>query len=135
MTHCIKYSDLITNNQILKQMETRTQFEIVAMIMTIDDVARGILRGEPIPREMRVMDVFADAYKAGIICNDLNERSQQRRYGDYSYMYQCPTTELRPVSGLLDDVWDDGEKIIRFRVVKTKLTEADFWDGDASWQE
>jgi hypothetical protein len=104
------------------------------VIANIDDVARGILMSKPIPHEERVMDVFADTYKAWVICNDLNERSQQR-CNDYSHTHQCPTTELRPVSGLLDDVWDDREKMIRFRVVKTELTEADFWDGDDSHSE
>ena len=117
----------------MKNLETvRTQYEIVAAIMNIDDVAAEILRGEIRPREERIMDVFSDEYMATEICKDLNERSKERYQGGFSYVHQCRVTELRPVSGLLDDVWDDRDKIIRFRVVKTELTEADFWDGDGS---
>lgn len=118
----------------MKNLETvRTQYEIVASVFNIDAVAEYMLnRGDVPQREERVMDVFTNEYIATEICKDLNERSKERYQGGFSYVHQCRVTELRPVSGLLDDVWDDRDKIIRFRVVKTELTEADFWDGDDS---
>ena len=116
----------------MKNLETvRTQYEIVATIMNIVDVAAEILRGEIRPREERIMDVFSDEYMATEICKDLKQRSKER-YAKYSAMYGCDPSDLRPVSGLLDDVWDDRNKMITFGVRKTELTEADFWDGDGS---
>lgn len=118
----------------MKNLETvRTLYEIVAYIFNTNDVAEYMLNRVDAPqREERVMDLFANEYIATEICKDLNERSKERYQGGFSYVHQCRVTELRPVSGLLDDVWDDRDKIIRFRVVKTELTEADFWDGDGS---
>ena len=129
--------DLINKDRMLKRMKNlgtvRTQYEIVASIINIDDVAEMMLNRGPVARrEERIMDVFSNEYIATEICKDLNERSKERYQGGFSYVHQCRVTELRPVSGLLDDVWDDRDILIRFKVVKTELTEADFWDGDAS---
>lgn len=118
---------------MLKRMKNlgtvRTQYEIVASVMNMKD-AFAASRGEIVPREDRVMDVFSNEFIATTICKDLNERSKDRMTA-IRYSKDCDPSDLRPVSGLLDDVWDDRDKVIRFRVVKTELTEADFWDGDA----